>query len=450
MLGDLENGTDISASNVAAGIVHFALAGRGADTVVVRRLQNKVIDLEVAASTPSPTVDPSVHTVLIGHSMGGIVAAETLLAIAADSPIPSYPASNATAGNDTEPLPSTAAHTQAPPPGKNMHSEHGIPSLMFPHIAGILAFDTPYLGICPGVIAHGAETHYKTATTAYSALSEVAGVFGFGSPKSPTNTGQTRQDSGKLLTQGADAMSASMAASSQDAAATPTWQRWGKYAMFAGAAGAVAAGGAAAYLKRDRITEGWSWMGSHLEFVGCLAKGEELKTRLDRVITLNEERGIGFADLVTVLGKSAGPRQEPTKLAGGFVEVGAVEGPKASERTFCTLPKSGRSAAYFEPARNDIAKDETEAHMTMFERRGNSGYFALAERAKNLLEDWIQGGEWYRSSEPLQHGSTGLGMMDVDLGDEHSKDVGLGMMDVDLGDDTTRGWEGEEPVLVER
>lgn len=41
-------------------------------------LQNKVIDLEVANSTPSPTVDPSVHTILVGHSMGGIVAAETL------------------------------------------------------------------------------------------------------------------------------------------------------------------------------------------------------------------------------------------------------------------------------------------------------------------------------------------------------------------------------------
>jgi len=33
-------------------------------------LQNKVIDLEVANSTPSPTVDPSVRTILVGHSMG--------------------------------------------------------------------------------------------------------------------------------------------------------------------------------------------------------------------------------------------------------------------------------------------------------------------------------------------------------------------------------------------
>lgn len=33
-------------------------------------LQNKVIDLEVANGSTSPAVDPSVRTVLVGHSMG--------------------------------------------------------------------------------------------------------------------------------------------------------------------------------------------------------------------------------------------------------------------------------------------------------------------------------------------------------------------------------------------
>jgi hypothetical protein len=41
--------------------------------MVLDRLQDKVIDLEVAAGTPSPTVDPSVRTVLIGHSMGYVM-----------------------------------------------------------------------------------------------------------------------------------------------------------------------------------------------------------------------------------------------------------------------------------------------------------------------------------------------------------------------------------------
>lgn len=37
---------------------------------VGHRLQNKVIDLEVEARTCSPSIDPSVRTILIGHSMG--------------------------------------------------------------------------------------------------------------------------------------------------------------------------------------------------------------------------------------------------------------------------------------------------------------------------------------------------------------------------------------------
>ena len=260
---------------------------------------------------------------------------------------------------------------------------------MFPHISGILAFDTPYLGISPGVIAHGAETHYKTATSTWSAVSEVASLFGAGarSPVSPNSPQPGQQN--KLLTQGADAMTASMSASSStaDAAATPTWQRWGKYAMFAGAAGAVAAGGAAAYLKRDSITEGWTWIGSHLEFVGCLAKGEELKSRLEKMTALNRERGFGFANLVTVLGQAAAPEKTngsatvPGSVAGS-VEIGAVNGTSGPERTFCTLPKSAGNSVYFEKNRNNRARDETEAHMEMFDRKRNTGYFVLAERAK--------------------------------------------------------------------
>lgn len=42
------------------------------------RLQNKVIDIEVDNGTPSPTVDPSVHVVLVGHSMGYVSAPRSM------------------------------------------------------------------------------------------------------------------------------------------------------------------------------------------------------------------------------------------------------------------------------------------------------------------------------------------------------------------------------------
>lgn len=376
-------------------------------------LQNKIIDLEVAAGTPSPTIDPSVHTILIGHSMGGIVAAETLLTITNDAPIPS----NANTNTATDSLPSMAAHTD--PKVQSEAAEDQSPTFMFPHIAGILAFDTPYLGISPGVVAHGAEQHYKTATTAYSGLTELAGAFGYGGPKSQ-NAPKSPQQNQKLLTQGADAMSATMnAANSSEAGAAPSWQRWGKYAMFAGAAGAVAAGGAAAYLKRDTITEGWSFIGSHLEFVGCLAKGEELKTRLERVVRLNKEKHVGFANLITVLGRAApAVKKDGTAVAGGFVEIGTVEGIAPNERTFCTIPKSEKNRRFFEKAKNDKATDEMAAHMGMFTAKENSGYFLLGERSRDLLVRWIdpEKSEWYKESEV--EGGKAKVLMDVDLGDE--------------------------------
>jgi pimeloyl-ACP methyl ester carboxylesterase len=46
--------------------------------IYVSRLLEKVIDIEVTSHTPSPTIDPSVHVILIGHSMGGIVAADAI------------------------------------------------------------------------------------------------------------------------------------------------------------------------------------------------------------------------------------------------------------------------------------------------------------------------------------------------------------------------------------
>ncbi|KAL8696845.1 MAG: hypothetical protein Q9201_007448, partial [Fulgogasparrea decipioides] len=331
-------------------------------------LQNIVIDLEVSAGTPSPTIDPSVRTILVGHSMGGIVAAETLLHIISDEPIP--PSSSKYASSDT-PAPSSAAHTTLSSTSTSIPNPRNLDeasnTFIFPYIQGILAFDTPYLGLSPSLIAHGAESHYRSASSAYSALTDLAGVFGYGASTNPSPNAkqQAKVKAGALPPpapeHAKDGLSASMTAASQDAAATPTWQRLGRYAMFAGAAGAVAAGGAAAYLKADTLSSGWNWVGSHLEFVGCLVRGEELKSRLDRVITLEKERGIGFADLFTVLGRGADK--------GGM-------GTGGEKRTFCNIPKTRKwREGYWFPEINEKAKEETGAHMSMFAPKENPGYY---------------------------------------------------------------------------
>ena len=281
-------------------------------------LQDKVIDLEVENGTPSPTVEPSVRTILVGHSMGGIVAAETVIGITSEKPI---------------------------------YSEDGIQkpdnpssfnSLMFPYIQGVLAFDTPYLGISPGVVARGAEGHYNTATAAMTQLSGLsttfgaAGLWGAGKANAPV-----KPSAGALP-----------APESKGKATGSGWGTWGKVAMGAVAAGAVAAGGVAAWQNRDHITEGWSWASDHLAYVGCLARPEELKKRVTYMVKLNSELDVGFANLYTRLGKNANPKQVSM--------VGTVLGP---DRTFCNLPKTMRAGNWM-AAVNSNASDETSAHMS--------------------------------------------------------------------------------------
>ncbi|KAI6710510.1 hypothetical protein JHW43_006951 [Diplocarpon mali] len=327
------------------------------------RLLEKVIDIEVSSSTPSPTVDPSVHTILIGHSMGGIVAADTLLAITSDLTI-SRPSSKSSAD-------------------KPQGQDPSINSLMFPYIAGVLAFDTPYLGISPGVVAHGAEDHFNTASSALTQLSGLTGAIWGGKA-----AGDVDKD-GKVKK---DPVAALPASTSPTAASIPAWQKWGKLAAVAGAGAAVAGGAAAAYMKRDQITAGWSWVGSHLEFVGCLMKGEELRKRVSSLVTLNRELGVGWANMYTRLGSKALSKSD------GITIVGSVIG---NQRTFCNLP-TGRDGKvggkeFWHEAINDAVGDETGAHMSMFFPKENPGYYALSENAKALIVSWTTN-EWYESS----------------------------------------------------
>lgn len=280
-----------------------------------------MIDLEVAAGTHSPTVDPSVRTVLVTHSMGGIVAADTLLSILDDQVVKSGP-------NSPE-------------------------KFMFPYIQGILAFDTPYLGLSPAIFAYGADTNLKTASTAISQVSTLASGF-FAS---------------RAATEGSKALD--QAPSEENKGKEPEapgfWSQWGKTVAYAGAAGALAAGGVAAYFKRDELGEHWGWVSSHLEFVGVLLKGEELKNRTERVSSIE---GVGFANLYTALGD---------------------RGKDKGERTFCILPQKGGKGWF--RCTNTKAQDEVNAHVSMFHPKTNPKYFELSQLAKELVVRWATN-EW--------------------------------------------------------
>lgn len=290
--------------------------------------------------------------------MGGIVAAETLLSIIGEQPVPSLQNSQ-TQDRSTGSLSETS-------------------TLMFPYIQGILAFDTPYLGIAQSVVVHGAEKHWNTASSAYAVYNNLAGALGWGQKDTASGTVDPSRRLPAPNTTG-------------DAASAPLWQRYGKVAMFAGAAGAIAAGGAAAYMKKDQISQGWSWATSHLEFVGSLARPEEMEKRLAAVVKRCDEHELGFANIYTTLGHAVDAQK-------GESWTGKVAG---RNRTFCNLPE-GELKNFFIPACNDKLETETLAHMGMFNARSNPGYYTLSEVAKEQIIDWVES-EWYKESEGPLH-----------------------------------------------
>ncbi|KAJ0415266.1 hypothetical protein BJY00DRAFT_267052 [Aspergillus carlsbadensis] len=360
-------------------------------------LQNQVIDIEVSNRTASPTVDPSVHVFLVGHSMGGIVAADTLLLLASEQPIPARPSPRQPPDQPDEGMEEGAAASSSADIG-------GPGSFMFPHIQGVFAFDTPYFGIAPGVVSYGAEGHYKNITTTYNAFSEVAGLFGLGG----SNTSSNQQAPASPTAE----KKPLPPASDGDAAATPSWQRWGRYAMFAGAAGAVAAGGAAAmYSQRHRLTDSWGWVSSHLVFVGCLARPTELRQRLSQMAQVRKDRGIKCVNFFTCLGKSASSLVENKSTVDET--TGSSNAPFSSKiirskhRTFCCLPEKedgqekpihwGPGVEWIK-AVNDRATDEIQAHTCMFLPKQNPAFNELINNACTAMVRSVDRG-WYSTAQ---------------------------------------------------
>lgn len=267
--------------------------------------------------------------------MGGIVAAETAIALSSEQPI--HGTTNPAVDDDN---PAGAAPPRPSTPN----------SLMFPYIQGVLAFDTPFLGVSPGVVAHGAEGHYATASAAVTQLSGLTSLWGGAKAASADSAAAAAAAQRKPALPPAETKDGKDKTTG-DADGGRGWGRWGKIAVAVGAVGAVAAGGAAAYYNRDQISQGWSWASSHMEFVSALARKEELRRRVAYMVRLNKELGVGFGTLYTRLGKAASSRTDSV--------VGTVLG---NQRTFCVVPQRDL-AGEWRPAVNNKATDEVWAHM---------------------------------------------------------------------------------------
>ena len=247
--------------------------------------------------------------VLIGHSMGGIIGTESILSSLSNTP-------------------------------GSLIDGSGLPAIsIVPYIEGILAFDTPYLGIAPSALVHGVDVPYQFARDLYQ------------QPKTPMDA-KAGSDGGRFL----------------------MWKQWVIHIM----GGLFVAG--SAYLARSVLKSGLEEVGSHLVFVESLARRVELRSRLEHMMTAAKEHRIGFVDLFVVLGEWSGCDNVTVmdKVARGEM------------RSFCEIPQAGDLATAFLPVENSIASNEITAHMSMFERQKNSGYGDLVTKAAILISSWVQ------------------------------------------------------------
>jgi len=220
--------------------------------------------------------------------MGGIIAADSLLAMVADN----------------DPL----------------HSS----------ILGILAYDTPYLGLNPPVIHRTISTRVQTIMSAINTAREWI----------PANLLATNS---RQLTVATQAQKKS----------------WGWGSKLAAVSAGVAAVGALSYFAKDPVV-------NHLQFVSVLYKPDDLAKRMKRLTALET----GFVEFYTVV-----------------TRPGDDEG----ERTFCLLPQEKGNGMWIRQE-NGIAKDEVEAHCTMFLQAYNDHYEEMCNQSLGIIREWIGAG----------------------------------------------------------
>lgn len=308
--------------------------------------------------------------------MGGIVAADALLSIIDDESV-------------------TFANGRTHKKGTGF---------MFPYIQGILAFDTPYLGLPPVVFAHGADTHVRSASAAVAQLNTLtygntpamaqlsafaSGLFATKAATEASNVVQKQHEAEEARKRSES--SSSKPPSKETAVALPVpapvapaslFGGWGKVMAYAGAASILAAGGAVAYLKGDVLA---TWVSSHMEFVGALVKTDEMRTRLRRATAVP---GVGFANYYTALG-----------------ERGADKG----GRTFVTLPSiNSEHYKLFHRCVNPKVKDEVEAHVSMFSPKSNPWYYEMSTSARDQIVEWVNG-DWSEERRGSPERSQGPG-----------------------------------------
>ncbi|CAA7260048.1 unnamed protein product [Cyclocybe aegerita] len=204
------------------------------DKAVVRFadwLTTLIVEREVASGLGAGKT----KIVLCGHSMGGLLAADSLREF---------------------------VHTRPDKTGP-----------LWPKIIALIAYDTPYYGLHPFVVKNSVTKVTEYANAATTIGSAVLGSFAaFGAKKATQPVPQPNATANQS-----------------------PWSRWAGPAAYA-VGGALLAGAAAggAYYKKDELTQGLGWATDHLKYVGNLWDEPELEKRVEALVDIEKEHGVVF------------------------------------------------------------------------------------------------------------------------------------------------------------
>ncbi|KAF8969448.1 hypothetical protein BDZ97DRAFT_1962349 [Flammula alnicola] len=222
-------------------VVFPAYETKGELDKAVIRFADWLTTLTVEREVASGVGAGKAKIVLCGHSMGGLLAADTLREFVNSRPDKDAP--------------------------------------LWPKIVACIAFDTPFYGLHPFVVKNSVTKVAQYANTATTVGSALLGSFAGFTAKKATQT-------------------PAQSAPAQQSA----WGKWAGPAAYA-VGGAILAGAAAggAYYKKDDLTQGFSWATDHMKYVGNLWDEAALEQRIEALINIERDHGVVFRNLYSRL-----------------------------------------------------------------------------------------------------------------------------------------------------
>ena len=201
----------------------------------------------------------------------------------------------------------------------------------WPRVCGVVAYDTPFLGVHPHVFKHQLSTYQQYVDTAVKASSVWAPLSGGLAAwwSAPPSRAPTRLS-------------------------TATWIGVG-----AAAATAIGTAASAAVHRSDAIQDAYRWVREHLLFVRHLWDREALASRIT-------DCDVPFHCFYTLLAGEQRP----------FILVPPPDAPYAP---------------HFSPLTSH-AKDEVAAHTSMFALSTNPSYLAMGLASASLISGWTSPG----------------------------------------------------------